>query len=255
MSLSIAASGKGGVGKSTLCALLVRYFIEMGKKPVLAVDGDPNSSLGALLGMEPERKIGDIREDINDPANTPSGVPKARVLEAKLNEIIQEGRGFDLLTMGRGEGPGCYCYVNDLLRQFLSRLKKSYSVVVIDNEAGMEHLSRLTTDNIDCLIAVSEPTTPSVSTVARILELADSLPTKIGRKAMVFNKVRNSRVADIVLERAENLPVSANMQLSHSSELEELGERGGNVFELPGKLEDNPQLTRIVEWCLGGDNH
>ncbi len=255
MSLSIAASGKGGVGKSTLCALLVRYFIEMGKKPVLAVDGDPNSSLGALLGMEPERKIGDLREDINDPANTPSGVPKARVLEGKLNEIIQEGRGFDLLTMGRGEGPGCYCYVNDLLRQFLSRLKKSYSVVVIDNEAGMEHLSRLTTDNVDCLIVVSEPTTPSVRTAERILELADSLPAKIGRKAMVFNKVRNSRVADIVLERAQNLPVSANIQLSHSPELEELGERGGSVFELPGKLEDNPQLTRIVEWCLDGDNH
>ena len=255
MSLSIAASGKGGVGKSTLCALLVRYFIEMGKKPVLAVDADPNSSLGALLGMEPERKIGDIREDINDPANTPSGVPKARVLEAKLNEIIQEGRGFDLLTMGRGEGPSCYCYVNDLLRQFLSRLKKSYSVVVIDNEAGMEHISRLTTDNVDCLIAVSEPTTPSVRAVGRILELADSLPTKIGRKAMVFNKVRNSRVADIVLERAENLPVSANMQLAHSEELEELGERGGSVFELPGKLEDNPQLTRIVEWCLDSDKH
>ena len=122
MSLSIAASGKGGVGKTTLCALLVRYFIEMGKKPVLAVDGDPNSSLGALLGMEPERKIGDLREEVNDPANIPSGVPKARMLETWINEIIQEGRGFDLLTMGRGEGPGCYCYVNDLLRHFLSRL-------------------------------------------------------------------------------------------------------------------------------------
>ncbi|GAH71770.1 unnamed protein product, partial [marine sediment metagenome] len=102
MSLSIAASGKGGVGKTTLCALLVRYFIEMGKKPVLAVDGDPNSSLGALLGMEPERKIGDLREEVNDPANIPSGVPKTRMLETWLNEIIQEGRGFDLLTMGRG---------------------------------------------------------------------------------------------------------------------------------------------------------
>ena len=253
MSLSIAASGKGGVGKSTLCALLVRYFIEMGKKPVLAVDGDPNSTLGALLGMEPELKIGDIREDINDPANIPSGVPKARVLESKLNEIIQEGRGFDLLTMGRGEGPSCYCYVNNLLRDFLSRLKKSYSVVIIDNEAGMEHLSRLTTDNIDCLIAVSEPTMPSVRTVGRILELVDSLPSKIGRKAMVLNKVKDSQVADIVLERVENLPVSANMQLSYSEELEKLSERGGSVFELSGKLEDNPQLARIVEWCLGSD--
>ena len=173
----------------------------------------------------------------------------------RLNEIIQEGRGFDLLTMGRGEGPGCYCYVNDLLRQFLSRLKKSYAVVVIDNEAGMEHLSRLTSDNVDCLIVVSEPTAPSVRTVERILELADSLPTKIGRKALVFNKAKNGRVPDIVLERAQSLPVSASMELSHSQTLENLGERGGSIFELPGKLEDNPQLTRIVKWCLGGDNH
>ncbi len=255
MSLSIAASGKGGVGKSTLCALLVRYFIEMGKKPVLAVDGDPNSCLGALLGMEPERKIGDIREDINDPANIPSGVPKARMLETWINEIIQEGRGFDLLTMGRGEGPSCYCYVNNLLREFLSRLKKSYSVVVIDNEAGMEHLSRLTTDNIDCLIAVSEPTIPSVRTVGRILELADSLPTNIGRKALLFNKAKNGRVPDVILERAQSLPVSASMELSHSQTLEELGERGGNIFELPGKLQDDPQLSKIVQWCLCGDNH
>ncbi len=255
MSLSIAASGKGGVGKTTLCALLVRYFIEVGKKPVLAVDADPNSTLGALLGMEPETKIGDIREDINKPANVPSGVPKARVLEAKLNEIIQEGRGFDLLTMGRGEGPGCYCYVNDLLRQLLSRIKKSYQVVIIDNEAGMEHLSRLTTDNVDCLIAVSEPTDPSVRTVGRILELAESLPTKIARKALVFNKAKNGQVPDIVRDKAENLPVSVQMAFSHSRELEELAERGGSIFELPGKLEDNPQLTRIVEWCLGNDEH
>lgn len=255
MTLSIATSGKGGVGKTTLCALLVRYFIEAGKKPILAVDADPNFTLGALLGMEPERRIGDIREEINNPANVPTGVPKARVLESKLNEIVQEGQGFDLVTMGRGEGPGCYCYVNDLLRQLLSRLKKSYPVIIIDNEAGMEHLSRLTTDNIDCLIAVSEPTDPSVRTVGRILELAQSLPTKISRKALVFNRAKNGQVPDIVRDKAKNLPVSVQMELSQSDELVELAERGGNIFELSGKLADNAQLTRIVEWCLGNEEH
>ncbi len=255
MSLSIVSSGKGGVGKTTLCALLVRYFIELGKKPVLAVDADPNSTLGALLGMEPEIKIGDIREEINDPANVPVGVPKVRILETKLHEIVQEGKGFDLVTMGRGEGPGCYCYVNNLLRQLLSQLKKSYPVVIIDNEAGMEHLSRLTTDNVDCLIAVSEPTDPSVRTVGRILELVESLPTKIARKALLFNRTINGQVPDVVRDRAKDFPVSVQMELSHNCDLVELAERGGSIFELPGKLTDNPQLTRIVEWCLGKDEH
>ena len=120
------------MGKTTLSALLVRYLIEAGKGPILAVDADPNANLGALLGMPEEKKIADLREDANQPANTPSGVPKARMIETWLNQIVQEGRGFDLLTMGRPEGPRCYCYVNDLLRRFLSRFKKSYPVVVID---------------------------------------------------------------------------------------------------------------------------
>lgn len=252
MSLSIAASGKGGVGKTTLCALLVRYLVETGKGPVLAVDADPNSSLGALLGMEPERKIADLREDANKPASTPSGVPKARMVETWLNQIVQEGKGFDLLTMGRPEGPRCYCYVNDLLRRFLSRLKKSYPLVVIDNEAGMEHLSRLTTDNVDCLVIVSEPTTLSVRTVGRILQLAGSLPIKIGRKAMLFNKAKNGSIPRAIRQQAEGLAVSGTLELSYSQTLEQLSERGGSVFDLPGKLQDDPELTKIAQWCLTG---
>ena len=252
MPLSIAASGKGGVGKTTFCALMVRYLIEAGKGPVLAVDADPNSCLGVLLGMEPERKIADLREDANQPSNTPSGVPKARMVETWLNQIVQEGKGFDLLTMGRPEGPRCYCYVNDLLRQFLSRLKKSYPVIVIDNEAGMEHLSRLTTDNVDCLVIVSEPTTPSVRTAERILELAASLPIKVSRKAMLFNKAKNGSVAESLRQQAQNLPVSATLELSYSQQLEQLNQQGGSVFDLPGKLQDDPQLTKIAQWCLSG---
>ena len=252
MSLSIAASGKGGVGKTTFCALLVRYMIEAGKGPILAVDADPNSNLGALLGMEPEGKIADLREDANQPANTPSGVPKARMIETWLNQIVQEAKGFDLLTMGRPEGPRCYCYVNDLLRQFLSRLKKSYPLVIVDNEAGMEHLSRLTTDNIDRLLIVSEPTVPSVRTVGRILQLADSLPIKVGRQAMLLNKTKNGSIPQSVRQQAEKLELSATLELSYSQTLEQLYERGGSVFDLPGELQDDPELTKIAQWCLSG---
>lgn len=252
MPLSIAASGKGGVGKTTFCALLVRYLIETGKGPVLAVDADPNSNLGALLGMEPEQKIADLREDANTPANTPSGVPKARMIETWLNQIVQEGKGFDLLTMGHPEGPRCYCYVNDLLRQFLSRLKKSYPIVVIDNEAGMEHLSRLTTDDLDALVMVSEPTTPSVRTIGRILELTDSLPIKIARKAMLFNKTKDGSVPEVVQQHAKSLPISTTFQMSYSQELGQLYEAGGSIFDLPAKPQDDPQLTKIAQWCLSG---
>ena len=170
--------------------------------------------------------------------------------------LIQTGAistPWQVILMGRGEVLGCYCYVNNLLRQLLSRLKKSYPIIIIDNEAGMEHLSLLTADNIDCLIAVSEPNDPSVRTVGRLLELAESLPTKIGRKALVFNKAKNGQVPGIVRDKAANFPVGAQMEFSQSQELVELAERGGSIFELSGKLEDNAQLARIVEWCLGSD--
>lgn len=252
MSLIIAASGKGGVGKTSICALLVRYFVEAGKCPVLAVDADPNSTFGALLGIEPEKKIGDLREDAKDPANIPKGIPKARMVETWLQEIVQEGKGFDLLTMGRSEGPGCYCYINDLLRQFLSRLRKSYPVVVIDNEAGMEHLSRLTTDNIDCLLMVTEPTVPSVRSAQRILELSNTLPIKVGRTAVLFNKTRNGQVPDVVRTQAKPLDVAKMLEFPYSEPLAELTERGGSIFELPGKLQNYPQLRELAEWCLNG---
>jgi len=253
MPLIIASSGKGGVGKTTVCALLVRYFVETGRKPVLAVDADPNSNFGDLLGVKPEKRISDLREEAKDPSNIPRAVPKSRMIEAWLNEIVQEGNGFDLLTMGRSEGPGCYCYVNDLLRHFLSRLCKSYAVVVIDNEAGMEHLSRLTTDNVDCLLVVSEPTVPSVRTSERILELSHKLPIKVGRKALIFNKAKNSSVPEVVQCQAEGLAVSATLELAYREQLEKLGERAGSIFELTGRLEDDSQLNRIALWCLSSD--
>ena len=147
------------------------------------------------------------------------------------------------------------CYINDLLRQFLSRLRKSYPVVIMDNEAGLEHMSRLTTDDIDCLIAVSEPSVPSLRTVGRILELVDALPSRIARKALIFNKAVDGRVPGVVEAGAKDLPVSVSMEFSHKQALAELNERGGSVFELDEELMDDPQLKRIVEWCLSGDSH
>jgi len=192
MSYMIAVAGKGGTGKSTVSAFLVRLLIEEGVRPVLAVDADPNSTLGPLLGVQPGTTIGEIREDILKEKANVTGVPKERLLEMKLEECIQESRGFDLLTMGRPEGPDCYCYVNNLLRGALTRLRSNYRAIVVDNEAGMEHLSRMNTNAIDSLVMVCEPTVVSARAAARIAVLVDSLPVAVHRRVLVWNKMKDT---------------------------------------------------------------
>ncbi|MCX7015105.1 MAG: carbon monoxide dehydrogenase [Candidatus Sumerlaeota bacterium] len=189
MSHLIAISGKGGTGKSTVAACLVRLLLENGKRPVLAVDADPNHTLAPLLGLQPGPTIGDIRDEVLESKARTTGVPKERLLEMKLEECVQEASGFDLITMGRPEGPSCYCYVNNLLRGALKGLRSNYRATIVDNAAGMEHLSRMNTDAISCLALVSEPTLTSARAVARILELAASLPVRIERRALIWNKV------------------------------------------------------------------
>ncbi len=194
MSFLIAVTGKGGTGKSTTASVLVKLLIGRGIKPVLAVDADPNSTLAPLLGVKPQARISDIREEIMDKKAEESGTPKERLLEQKLQECIAESKGFDLLTMGRPEGPDCYCYVNNLLRRALDSLKGNYRAIVVDNEAGMEHLSRMNTSEIDCLLLVSEPTLVSARSAARIIDLADSLPVSVRHRVLAWNKTPETGV-------------------------------------------------------------
>ena len=147
MTKTIAITGKGGVGKTTTSALLIGELMRAGVRPVLAIDGDPNNTLGAALGIEAESVLADIRDEVKD--KTPQGVSKPQYAAQQFQECITESEGFDLLTMGRPEGPGCYCYVNNLLRDSIQKLRRNYRAIVIDNAAGMEHISRLVTDDID----------------------------------------------------------------------------------------------------------
>ena len=189
MSYVIAVSGKGGTGKSTLAALMIRTLLDSGRKPVLAVDADPNACLGLLLNVEPAETIGELREEVlEDPEQIPAGMGKADYLDYRLHECTVEGTGFDLITMGRSEGPRCYCYLNSLLRHFLDRLDEKYRYVVIDNEAGMEHLSRRTTRDVDLLLVVSDATVIGLRSAARIHTLADTLDVNIRRWGLVINR-------------------------------------------------------------------
>ena len=177
---TIAVAGKGGTGKTTLAALLVEELRRRGT--VLAVDADPNCNLGEALGMEVERTIGQLRDEVLERiADLPPGVPKDQILELGLHECLVEDEGVDLLVMGHGEGPKCYCMVNHVLRRVIQTLKGNYRYVVLDNEAGMEHLSRRTTQDVDALLVVAEPTPVSLRSARRIPGIAEELKLRVGR--------------------------------------------------------------------------
>ncbi len=224
MGAVIAISGKGGTGKSTLSAALIHGLVASGDGPVLAIDADHNASLGMMLGLEVEGTISEIRDQTKEAANTISEIPKERLLDQWLNEIVSEADGYDLIAMGRPEGPGCYCYVNNLLRRYLSLLKKSYPFVVIDNAAGMEHLSRLTSDSVQVLVLVSEPTFVGLTTVQRINELADSLPITIGKKVLVINKVGPKGLTAKATEKAESLGIETRIEVPFNDTLADLSD-------------------------------
>ena len=188
MATTIAISGKGGAGKTTLSAMIVRLLIEQDGGSVLAVDADPNSCLGLAMGVEVTDTIANIREQALAKAPDNTGIDKTRLLEYGIQQVIAEAKGFDLLTMGHPEGPSCYCAANNLLRSFMDKLSTAYSFVVLDNEAGMEHLSRRTTNNIDLLFIVAEPGPVGQVTAKRIFELSQQLPISVKRTGVIWNR-------------------------------------------------------------------
>jgi CO dehydrogenase maturation factor len=190
LTISIAVAGKGGSGKTSVASLIIRYMKKKGLVPVLAVDADGNANLGDSLGLVLEDTIGSVLAAFNeDKISIPSGLTKGAYLELKLNETIVESEGLDLISMGRGEGTGCYCYPNTVLKKFIDELKGNYTCMVMDNEAGMEHLSRRTTEDIDELFIISDHSVKGIRTVGRILELIKELKLDVKRQSVVINRV------------------------------------------------------------------
>jgi CO dehydrogenase maturation factor len=196
MSTTIAISGKGGSGKTTLAAMIIRLLRSQSHGAILTVDADPNACLGPMLGVEPEETIAEIREQTRQKQPNSEGTDRLRSLEYGLQQAITEAAGFDLLTMGRPEGPSCYCAVNNMLRTFLDKLSSQYQYVIIDNEAGMEHLSRRTTNNVDLLCIVSEPTALGALTTRRIFELAQQLPISVKEIGVIWNRAKSGKKVD-----------------------------------------------------------
>lgn len=187
MARRIAISGKGGSGKTTVAGMIIRLLLGQSGGAVLAVDADPNSCLGQICGVQPVGTIAEIREKARQKQPSEGGMDRVRTFEYGIQQAITEGAGFDLLTMGRPEGPDCYCAVNNILRQFLEKLSSQYQYMVIDNEAGMEHLSRRTSNNVDLLCIVAEPTPLGTMTTQRIFELTKELPISVKEIGVIWN--------------------------------------------------------------------
>ena len=189
MPYTIALAGKGGSGKTTTAGLLIKYLVAKNKTPILAVDADCNANLNEVLGLEIKDTLGNAREEMKKGV-VPGGMTKDIFMEMKLEEAMVEAEGYDLIVMGQPEGAGCYCAANTLLTGFMERLAGNYPYIVMDNEAGMEHISRLTTKNVDILLIVSDPSRRGLQAALRIEDLAKCLNIGVGKSYAVINRIK-----------------------------------------------------------------
>ncbi|MBL7068680.1 MAG: AAA family ATPase [Candidatus Omnitrophica bacterium] len=241
MSYTIGFAGKGGTGKTTIASLVIRYLAEKRDCPVLAIDADPNANLGEMLGLEADETVVGVIDDISaNIEKLPAGVTKERLIESRVQQSLGEGRGMDLLVMGRPEGPGCYCYPNSLLRGVIGKLQKAYKYIAIDNEAGLEHLSRRTDRSIDYLFIISDPTAYGIRSAKRVLDLAKDLKVSRGVNHLLINRVKDGifpleeEIKKVGAQRVDYLPESKIIM--------ELSARGEPI----NKLDEDTELVRMI---------
>ncbi len=249
MSWTVAFTGKGGVGKTTVAALTVRWLVEQRLTPVLAVDADPNTCLDAVLGVQAPVTVGGVREEAKRIAQADGavGMSKQELLDLKIQESLVEADNFDLIAMGRPEGPGCYCYANNVLRGVLGRLADKYPAVVIDNEAGLENLSRRTVQKPDWLVFVAEPSARGLLTARRLYDLALEMETCAKVMGVLVNRDRNGAAVSRVKELFAGTPVEILGSIPENEQLGVNDAAGTPVFQLPS---DNPvfhTLSGILE--------
>ena len=232
MSISIAVAGKGGNGKTSISSLIIRYLSKNGLRPILAVDADANANLGESLGLSARETIGSVIASFNgEKLNIPQGMTKEAYLEFKLNDAIVESKDLDLLTMGRGEGAECYCYPNLLLRKLMDELANNYAYVVMDNEAGMEHLSRRTTQNIDELLLVSDHSIKGIRTAARLRDLITELKLNVKRQSIIINSVPNG-IDPLIIEEMSRLGIEATATIPFDGQIREYDIKSKPLLDL-----------------------
>ncbi|MBS3765442.1 AAA family ATPase [Candidatus Bipolaricaulota bacterium] len=243
---TVAVAGKGGTGKTTCAGLIVNELVERELGSVLAIDADPNANLNELLGFEVDGTIGQLEADLlHDRDQVPPGMTKKRWMELNLQQILAEGKGKDLLVMGRGEGPSCYCAVNNILREYLTNLSRNYDYLVMDNEAGLEHLSRRTTAGIDALLVVSDGNPVALKSAQRISGLIEELEIDVGAKYLVLNRVIGE-LPEKSVKQIEGLDMELLGEIPRDEEIRELCWNGKSIDKLPRDSPASDAVSQIV---------
>jgi CO dehydrogenase maturation factor len=236
MAYQIALAGKGGTGKTSIAALTVRYLTEKRRGPVLAVDADSNACLNEALGIQVHATIGGLREEslqaVRGGGDRPGGMSMEQLFDYQVQQSIIESKGIDLMVMGRPEGPGCYCAANNIIRKYTDKLSETYPYVVIDNEAGMEHLSRRTTHKVDLLLIVSDPTFKGVQTAKRINGLVDELSLEIDRRVLIINRISGPD-GDKLRTLAEGYGINVAGLVPQDNTIFEFDLQGKPIYQLP----------------------
>jgi CO dehydrogenase maturation factor len=255
MTTTIALAGKGGVGKTTIASMIVKYLAQSQPGAVLAIDADPSSNLNMVLGLDLEWTVGDIREDLLGQVKESltlggaamgtiaGGVSKQEYLDYQVRSAVMEGEKIDLIAMGKPEGPGCYCAVNHNLREVIDAISRNYRYVVIDNEAGMEHLSRRTTRDVQYLFVVSDPTQRGLVAAERIAEFRHELDIKIENSGLILNRL-NGPMPPALKERIGKMDIPLLGVVPADTELTEFEFSGRPLVDLS---ENSAVYTAVAE--------
>lgn len=261
MTQTIALAGKGGVGKTTIAGMVVKYLVENQQGAVLAIDADPSSNLNMVLGLELEWTVGDIREDLLSQVKTSllaggaamgtidGGLSKRDYLDYQIRSSLSEGDQFDLIAMGRSEGPGCYCAVNHNLREVIDAISKNYTYIVIDNEAGMEHLSRRTTRDVQHLLVVSDPTLRGLVAAERIAGLRNELDIEVEHTYLILNRL-NGSVPESLMERVSQLDIPLIGIVPAEQEINQLELSGRPLIDLGSQSPVYQAVVGILQKIL-----
>jgi CO dehydrogenase maturation factor len=247
MSFTIAVTGKGGVGKTTTSALMVQWLVANRKTPVMAVDADSNANLNEALGVAYDATVGGIREDAKETAQKLVGVSKNEFLDMQVQAALVEQNGYDLIVMGRPEGPGCYCFANNVLRDVIQKLAGNYKTIVVDSEAGCEHISRRTLFTVDFLCIVSDCTVRGIRTAKRISDLVDEMGTKVAKRGLIVNRVPNGELPEGVRAEVESsgLPLALVVPMDDNVAIMDAG--GVAVGDIPADAPARLCINRLME--------
>ena len=250
MGTTLAVAGKGGVGKTSFAALVIKALSEAGGGTILAIDADSNSNLHEVLGFPEPRSVGCIREDTRKRGeDIPGGMTKDRFMEYQIQACLEEKGKMDFLSMGRPEGPGCYCLANNILRDIIARLTSNYAHVVVDNEAGMEHLSRRTEEEVDHLFVISDPAPRSLRTIKRIAELVDELGTRVRHKHLVLSRVSGSPddFPESISKEISKLPYPPEAYIPLDETLVNLDMEGRPLLEISADAPSYLAVKQLLE--------